>query len=190
MRKSTSLSATLVITSIVISIVIAYSVGAFAIVEPNLAHNEANENYEAAMYNGYRTEIKSQVQAALAVLQSLYEQEIQGIITTEEAQYQGKETIRKMRYRDDHSGYFWIDDKDYILVMYPVLTHNEGNNRFDLQDQNGVMITQSALKSCLGPETSEHSSQRFTPPLRKWFPRNRTECSALFPRKSKIPIPW
>lgn len=83
MRKSTSLSATLVITSIVIFIVIAYSVGAFAIVELNLAHNEANENYEAAMYNGYRTEIKSQVQAALAVLQSLYEQEIQGIITTE-----------------------------------------------------------------------------------------------------------
>ena len=83
MRKSTSLSVTLVITSIVISIVIAYSVGAFAIVELNVAHEEANENYKVAMYDGYRTEIKSQVQAALAVLQGLYNQEIQGFITTE-----------------------------------------------------------------------------------------------------------
>ena len=162
MRKSTSLSVTLVITSIVISIVIAYSVGAFAIVELNVAHEEANENYKIAMYDGYRTEIKSQVQAALAVLQGLYDQEIQGFITTEEAQYQGKEIIRSMRYRDDHSGYFWIDDKDYILVMHPVLTYNEGKNRFDLQDQNGVMIIQSILEKCLGPERSGFNSFYFT----------------------------
>jgi methyl-accepting chemotaxis protein len=114
------------------------------------------------MYDGYRTEIKSQVQAALAILQNLHDQEVQGLITTEEAQYQGKEIIRSMRYRNDHSGYFWIDDKNYILVMHPILVHNEGNNRFDLADQNGVMITQSILKSCLGPEQGGFNSFYFT----------------------------
>jgi methyl-accepting chemotaxis protein len=162
MRKSTSLSVTLVVVSIVIATIITYSVGGFAIYELEVANQHSNDNYRIAMYDGYRTEIKSQVQAALAILQNLHDQEVQGLITTEEAQYQGKEIIRSMRYRNDHSGYFWIDDKNYILVMHPILVHNEGNNRFDLADQNGVMITQSILKSCLGPEQGGFNSFYFT----------------------------
>lgn len=162
MRKSTSLSVTLVIVSIIIATVITFSVGGFAIYELETANKNSNDNYKIAMYDGYRTEIKSQVQAALAILQNLHDQELQGLITTEEAQYQGKEIIRAMRYRNDHSGYFWIDDKDYILVMHPILVYNEGKNRFDLADQNGVMITQSILKSCLGPEQGGFNSFYFT----------------------------
>jgi methyl-accepting chemotaxis protein len=52
-----------------------------------------------------------------------------------------------MRYRDDGSGYMWIDDTDYILVMHPILPENEGNNRYDLEDQNGVMIIQNIMKT-------------------------------------------
>lgn len=111
MRKSTSLSVTLVIVSIIIATVITFSVGGFAIYELEVANKHSNDNYKIAMYDGYRTEIKSQVQAALAILQNLHDQEMQGLITIEEAQYQGKEILRSMRYRNDHSGYFWIDDK-------------------------------------------------------------------------------
>lgn len=53
-----------------------------------------------------------------------------------------------MRYRDDRSGYFWIDDTDYNLVMHPILAEQEGNNRYDLEDQNGVMIIQEIMKVC------------------------------------------
>ena len=162
MRKSSSLSFTLVVTSVIISVVIVFSMGGFSIFNLKAAHQNSNDNYKIAMYNGYRTEIKSQVQAALAILQALHDQELQGIITTEEAQYQGKEIIRGMRYRDDHSGYFWIDDKDYILVMHPILVYNEGKNRYDLEDQNGVMIVQSILKECLGPEAGGFNSFYFT----------------------------
>ena len=162
MRKSTSLSVTLVIVSIFIATVITFSVGGFAIYELEVANKHSNDNYKIAMYDGYRTEIKSQVQAALAILQNLHDQEMQGLITIEEAQYQGKEILRSMRYRNDHSGYFWIDDKDYILIMHPILVYNEGKNRFDLADQNGVMIVQSILKSCLGPEQGGFNSFYFT----------------------------
>ena len=104
MKKSTSLSSVLVITSILIAVVVAYSVGAFAIYHIKSAHQASNENYKVAMYNDYRAEIKSQVQAALSILQGLHEQQQQGILTLEEAQYQGKEIIRDMRYREDKSG--------------------------------------------------------------------------------------
>lgn len=52
-----------------------------------------------------------------------------------------------MRYRDDSSGYIWIDGKDYLLVMHPILTEQEGNNRYDMTDQNGVTVTQNVVAS-------------------------------------------
>ena len=51
-----------------------------------------------------------------------------------------------MRYGDAGDGYFWIDDTDYNLVMHPILPDQEGNNRYDLEDQNGVMIIQEIMK--------------------------------------------
>jgi methyl-accepting chemotaxis protein len=105
------------------------------------------EDYDNAMMEGYKTEIKSQVQASIAVLQYYYDAYIAGTYTEEDAKYLAKETIRNMRYRDDGSGYMWIDDTDYILVMHPILTENEGNNRYDLEDQNGVMIIQNIMKT-------------------------------------------
>ena len=162
MKKSSSLSFTLVIASIIIAFVVAYSVGAFALYNIQSLHTSTNENYEMAMYDGYRTEIKSQVQSVLAILQNLYEKELQGLLTSEEARLQGKEIVRTMRYRDDGSGYFWIDDKNYCLVMHPILTADEGKNRYDLQDQNGVMIVQSILGECLSPERAGFNSFYFT----------------------------
>jgi methyl-accepting chemotaxis protein len=105
------------------------------------------EDYESAMMNGYKTEIKSQVQASIAVLQYYYDASTAGTYTEDEAKELAKETIRNMRYRDDGSGYMWIDDTDYILVMHPILPENEGNNRYDLEDQNGVMIIQNIMKT-------------------------------------------
>ena len=69
-----------------------------------------------------------------------------GKLSENDAKEQAKEAIRAMRYRDDGSGYLWIDDANYNLVMHPILTNQEGNNRYNLQDQNGVMIIQEIMK--------------------------------------------
>ena len=58
-----------------------------------------------------------------------------------------RRVLRGMRYRDDGSGYMWIDDTDYNLVMHPILPEQEGENRYDLTDQNGVKIIQNIMKS-------------------------------------------
>ncbi len=107
--------------------------------------NESAELYEGAMTDGYQMEIKSQVQGALAVVQSCYELSQNGEISEEEAKKMATETLRAMRYRDDGSGYIWIDGTDYMLVMHPILTEQEGTNRYDLTDQNGVKVTQSVV---------------------------------------------
>ncbi len=106
---------------------------------------ESAELYEESMTDGYSMEIKSQVQGALSVVQSYYDRSVSGELTEKEAQELAAEAVRNMRYRDDASGYIWIDGEDYVLVMHPILTEQEGTNRKDLTDQNGVKVTQSVV---------------------------------------------
>lgn len=106
---------------------------------------ESVELYQESMMDGYSMEIKSQVQGAIAVIQRYYDRSQSGELTEEEAKELAKEAVRNMRYRDDASGYIWIDGEDYILVMHPILTEQEGDNRYDLTDQNGVKVTQNVV---------------------------------------------
>lgn len=103
--------------------------------------------YEATMYQGYKTEIKSEIEASISIIQTYYDRFQAGELTEEEAKYLAKEDIRGMRYREDGSGYMWIDDTDYNLVMHPILPDQEGNNRYDLTDPDGVKIIQSIMKT-------------------------------------------
>ena len=108
---------------------------------------KTTKEYENAKDEGYRMEIKSEVQSAIAVVQEYYEQYKNGDLSEKEAQELAKEAVRAMRYRDDDSGYMWIDGTDYTLIMHPILADQEGNNRYDLTDQNGVKIIQNIMKS-------------------------------------------
>lgn len=44
------------------------------------------------------------------------------------------EILRNARYGEDGEGYFWIDGTDYTLLMHPILSEQEGTNRYDLTD--------------------------------------------------------
>jgi methyl-accepting chemotaxis protein len=75
------------------------------------------------------------VQTVIAVLKSENDKVTAGKMSEDEAKAEAKEIVRNMRYRDDDSGYFWIDDTDYNLIMHPILTDKEGSNRKDLTDK-------------------------------------------------------
>lgn len=104
-------------------------------------------SYEETMNNGYTREIMSEVETSIAVIQGFYDRSQEGSITEEMAKEQAKEAVRSMRYREDGSGYMWIDDTDYNLVMHPILPEQEGTNRYDLTDQDGVKIIQSIMNT-------------------------------------------
>ena len=137
-------------------------IGGNALVSVQSMRESVNQIYQNAVDEGYRTEIKSQVQSTIAVLQSEYDKVLTGEKTEEQAKEDAKEIIRTMRYRDDQSGYFWIDDTDYILVMHPILTDQEGNNRYELEDQDGVMIVQSIMKVCKSADKGGYNQFSFT----------------------------
>ena len=160
--RTKSLKTTLVLVCAALGIVIGVAVGLIGVLTIRNISNSAYDEYAKAMDDGYRTEIKSQVQSVLAILQAEYDKAAAGEMTEEEAKAEAAEIVRAMRYRDDDSGYFWIDDKDYILVMHPILPEQEGNNRFDLQDQDGIMIIQSIMKVCQSADKGGYNQFSFT----------------------------
>ena len=157
-----SLKTTLILVCSILGIIIGVTVGMIGVMTIRNISNDAYDKYVDAMDTGYRTEIKSQVQSALSVIQAQYDRAAAGEITEEEAKEAVAESVRAMRYRDDQSGYIWIEDKDYILIMHPILPEQEGDNRYNMQDQNGVMITQSVVNTCLSAEQSGYNEFYFT----------------------------
>lgn len=106
---------------------------------------ESSREYEETKNQDYQTEIKSQVQSAISLVQGFYDRAADGSLTEEEAKSRAMEAVRSMRYRDDESGYMWIDAEDYTLLMHPILPEQEGENRYDLTDQDGVKIIQNIM---------------------------------------------
>ncbi len=145
-----------------IAVLTAIVIGGTAILSIRTLSRSAYLAYETTVDEGYQAEIKSQVQSAIAILQDEYDKFQAGEKTLDEARYDAREIIRKMRYRDDQSGYFWIDDTEYTLIMHPVLAENEGANRYTLEDQNGVMIIQEIVKACQTAEKGGFNQFYFT----------------------------
>lgn len=79
-----------------------------------------NIRYEDIL-DGYKLNVKSQVQSALTLVDYYYQQQLSGKLTESQAQEQAKEAVRALRYADDQGGYLWIDGTDYTLVMHPIL---------------------------------------------------------------------
>lgn len=145
-----------------IYVITALGVGGNAVLSIKTMSTSAYNKYEEAVDDGYNVEIKSQVQSAISILESENAKAQAGIKTEEQAKEDAKEIIRGMRYRDDQSGYFWIDDTDYILVMHPILPEQEGNNRYTLEDPNGVMIIQEIMKVCQSADKGGYNQFDFT----------------------------
>lgn len=162
MKAKRSVKGMLISTCVLLVMVVSVILGGIAIWGIKSSTSMAIEEYKTAMNDGYNSEIKSEVQSVIHVLNTEYDRAQSGEITEDEAKQNAKEIVRGMRYREDESGYFWIDDTDYVLVMHPILADQEGNNRYELEDQNGVMIIQEIMKVCQSAEKGGFNEFYFT----------------------------
>lgn len=160
--KKKSLISSIMFLCGAVAVITAIGIGGNSVFSIKSMSASSYDTYEYAVDEGYRTEIKSQVQSMLSILQSEYGRYQTGEKSEEQAKEDAKEIIRAIRYRDDQSGYFWIDDTDYILVMHPILPEQEGNNRHDLEDQNGIMIIQEIMGVCQGADKGGYNQFYFT----------------------------
>ncbi len=161
-KKRKSLISSIMWICCAVTVLTALGIGGNSVYSLKTMSISAYNTYDKATNDGYNSEIKSQVQSAVSILQSEYDRYLAGEKTEAQAKEDAKEIIRVMRYREDQSGYFWIDDTDYILVMHPILAEQEGDNRYELEDQNGIMIIQEIMKVCQSADKGGFNQFYFT----------------------------
>ncbi len=144
MKKQSSLSVKLSVTfTAVFMLTCLVLVGTSTVI-----FKDVSKVIEDVRYNDVLNKnVKSEVQSAISVVQHYYDEEQAGNLTEDEAKEQAKEAVRAIRYNDDQGGYIWIDDTEGNLVMHPILSEQEGTNRMDLEDYNGVKILQKILEA-------------------------------------------
>lgn len=145
MKKSLSARLSVIFTGIIIAaclILVGTCAGIFKFTETTIK----DIRYEDIL-DGYKTEVKSQVQSGITIVKYYYDQFQNGQMDEETAKTNALETLRNFRYGDEGDGYIWVDSTDYTLVMHPILPDQEGSNRKELKDNNGVMIIQEIMKA-------------------------------------------
>ena len=81
--------------------------------------------------------LKTIAETGWSILQSLHEQELAGLLTTEEAQSRAAERIRSIRYGPKMKDYLWINDMQPAIIMHPYRTDLEGQDVSDFADPHG-----------------------------------------------------
>ena len=82
--------------------------------------------------------IKSQVETAISMLQTIYAKHQNGELTLEQAKKLGADLLRGLRYGKD--GYFWADTTEGVNVVLYGRKDTEGKNRLEFKDSKGKFI--------------------------------------------------
>ncbi len=117
---------------------------------------------EKMLFSDYDNMIKNEVDTAVNILEAYHDAYKQTIMTEKEAQETAKQLIKKLKYGDD--GYFWIDDTSGILVAHPVKPEDEGKNRLDITDPNGVKLIREIIEAAADGQRSGYTDYMWEKP--------------------------
>ena len=79
--------------------------------------------------------IKSEVETAISMLQTIFSKHQKGELTLEQAKQLGAELLRGLRY--GKHGYFWADTTEGVNVVLYGRKDVEGTNRLETKDDKG-----------------------------------------------------
>lgn len=130
-----------------------------------IQRNETDiQEYRAMLYEQFDRSMKLEVETAHSLVQKLYTQQQQGLLSEAEAKKQAAALVRDLRF--DNGNYFWIDTTEGINVV--LLGRDvEGKSRIDLVDAKGNKFIRDIINSGMQPNGGYADY---------WFPKpNETE---------------
>jgi methyl-accepting chemotaxis protein len=95
------------------------------------------------MVTAREDKVQSVVEAAQSVLQNLYDQQISGELTLEQAQAKAREILRESRYNGTE--YFFAYDNKGVTMVQARDPSLEGSNRFDSQAKSGRYLVREIV---------------------------------------------
>ncbi|MFV9510101.1 methyl-accepting chemotaxis protein [Tepidibacillus sp. LV47] len=152
----------LIVFNIIVVLIILGFLGGYSIISTINQNHQTLKQYKESLLKDYDTMVKGQVETAVSLLNYAYNQYRNGSMTEDEAKKLGIQLVKELRY--GKSGYFWIDRTDGILVGHPMIPKEEGTNRINLKDPNGVYIIQNIIKAAKNGENNGYSEYMWEKP--------------------------
>lgn len=123
------------------------------------------KEYRSVLFDHFDRSMKLQVETAHSLVQNIYNQQQQGLLSEADAKKQAADLVRNLRF--DNGNYFWVYNTDGVaLVMYG-RTDIEGKHRMNIVDAKGNKLIQDII------ETGNQPQGGYT---NYWFPKpNQTE---------------
>ena len=98
-----------------------------------------------------RSERQTQISHVVKITQKIVQREIANAVAQNKTQHQiladVRHLLKRARYGDNNLGYFFIYDSKGYNIADASNEKNHGQNRFELQDKNGVMLIQELIKA-------------------------------------------
>lgn len=109
-----------------------------------LSNNKSNtERFRNRLMSQNDLSLKGQLDSAIGIINHFYNKQEESVLTEEEAKKEAKDALAKLYY--GRGGYFWIDNYDYELVLYPPDRTREGESREDVKSQSGEPIVKEMV---------------------------------------------
>lgn len=142
--SATSIKGKIVTVIVFISLMSSFCIGGYFI---NVMYNDTEEELNSLrneLMDDIRVRLKQETEIAVNIMEQYYQDQINGLITEEEAKRQAADKIRKIRY-DNGDGYFWVDTTDGVNVVL-LGKDSEGKSRIDLKDPTGFPFIRELIK--------------------------------------------
>ncbi len=105
---------------------------------------ESTISLEDSIRSSYDMNIKNQVENAVSLINNIYNKQVAGEYSEEEAKKLAADLVRELSYGDN--GYFWIDtyQGDNVVLLG---NETEGTNRYDKKDENGFGFIKAIIEN-------------------------------------------
>lgn len=140
----------IILMNVLISIFVASAIIISCMVDLNIKNKQTIGQYENILREEYDHNIKNQVDNVISLMNGIYDKQVNGKITEDEAKEEMKYLIKQLRYED--TKYFWIDDTDGILIAHPILEEQEGRNRINETDKLGNKLISKIVDVSKNPD--------------------------------------
>jgi len=107
------------------------------------------DKYKKSLYADFDTQAKNQVNAAISILQIIYDRHTKGEITLEEAKRLSYVSMRDLRYAKN--SYFFVYTPDGVCQVLLGDKNAEGFNRLHIKDAKGTDLTKNIIKAGMQP---------------------------------------
>jgi len=102
--------------------------------------------FENAMMDRKREMISELTNAATSILDKYYKDEIDSVLTRDEAQQTAISRLQYLRYGDENKDYFWITDMQPQMIMHPYRPELNGQSLTDFKDEHGKKLFVESVK--------------------------------------------